>query len=194
MDDGEVACHRLLLLPDEAALRALVPGRQQHAVADGLEGLVDRHRDPIAGLVGRLVVDRVPGGGAHGLAQRVGNVLVGEPAQRQEIRVVRGRVVDPFGRACVVHLDREPLALGDLPGRLDAQLAILAAEQGTPAVDRDPADLETGEVEREACELRRGPDREDRLAVLDPLLVGVDRQRQVIVLDVLALPCHLVPG
>ena len=81
VDDRQVARHRLRLLPDEPPPRPEIRDRTERAVADGRERLVDRDRDAVGRLVGRLVIDRIPGAGAHRLADDVGVRQVVGPAE-----------------------------------------------------------------------------------------------------------------
>ena len=145
--DGDEVRRRLAVehpSGDRVAVLHLVGGH--HAVGDAGHRGGCREDEVVEGLVGRLVVDGVPGVGAVRLLHRPCRPVVGDgEARRAEVPTRRGRL-HGHGRAGVVQRQRVLLVLHEVAGDDEVLAGVL--EVGRLAVDLQGRHLELlGEVE-----------------------------------------------
>ncbi|RAO59289.1 hypothetical protein LUPAC06_02010 [Micromonospora saelicesensis] len=185
---AQVAGHRGALRPapgGPAVGTALRPG---YAVAQRGQAVRDGHRQVVGGLVRRVVVDREPGGGRVGLAERhraVGGV--------QETAAAQRTVVDRGGDARVLDGHCElPAARQSVAGR-HHQLAVAASVLGRRVTHADRADLQADQVEVEPGQVLRGGGRDDG-STAQPVGRRVVADVEAVVPDVvtaIAVPRHV---
>ncbi len=178
-EGDEVRRRRLVELPRRGRALGVADELRELAVGDagplrrGVDG------DVVQRLVGRLVVDGVPGVGAIGLLHRPHLARAGHrEAGRAEV-AARRRGRGRLGRADVVEAELVALVLLDR----SAQHEVLAApgEGDRLAVEGDLADGEAGsEVELEAARRAGRPEGDDRRAG-EVLVVGLPGQVEVVV-------------
>ena len=155
--------------------------RHQHPVGHRRHPRGHRHPEPVAGLVGGVLVHREPGAGPLGLGQHEGTAAGGVPAHRRREDGGRGhRRRHPR----VAHDDGGLLSRDQAAGQGDHQLVALPAGRHGHPVDQHGVHVEADEVQGHL--LGRGQDANLQAGHrrLDPGLGRIHAQRQVVAGDV----------
>ena len=174
-DAGLARCH----WRDRARGRR-VPGHQS-AVEDAHPALRRGDRDVVVGLVGRLVVDGVPGVGTERLLHRPDLAEPGDrPPDVWDVRAVRRRL-DGLRRAGIADHEDVAAVLGkDRAGVHDEVLARVAERHGAPVEPDLPDDERVAQVEPDLALVDRCAERDGRRAGQPPGLRGPVQRQPVV--------------